>query len=181
MTPSTSAVGSHTPLDWVGLVVRLVFGGVFFWAGASKLGNLEESVYAVRAYRILPFDVAAVFGYALPIIEVAIGVLLIIGLFTRLSALAGSLLMLAFIGGIASVWIRGFSIDCGCFGGGGDVAKEIALASYPWEIARDVGLLALGVFLVWRPRTPFSADAWLFRPIPDALQDNELDEIAGVS
>ncbi len=50
---------------------------------------------------------------------------------------------MAFIIGIASVWARGITIDCGCFGGGGYDAD--AASQYPWEIARDVGLAgALG-------------------------------------
>ena len=49
-------------------------------------------------------------------------------------------LFVAFIIGIASVWARGINIDCGCFGGGG--ADPDAASQYPWEIARDVGLLA---------------------------------------
>ena len=30
------------------------------------------------------------------------------------------------------------------------------------KIARDLGLLALSAWLVWRPRTPYAADGLLF-------------------
>lgn len=148
--------------DWVGLAARVVLGGVLVVAGALKIANLGESVYAVRSYQLLPWDVTAVVGYALPVIEVAAGALLVAGLFTRIAAVVGALLMAAFVIAIASVWARGISIDCGCFGGGGEVARAQALASYPWEIARDIGLFLCGAWLVRRPRTPFAADAWLF-------------------
>ena len=78
--------------------------------------------------------------------------------------MVSALLLVAFIVGIASAWARGLQIDCGCFGGGGFDAD--ATAKYPWEIARDVGLLLLSLWLVWRPRTRFALDSLLFRPRP---------------
>ncbi|TBT93168.1 DoxX family membrane protein [Propioniciclava tarda] len=151
--------------DWVGLAARLVLGVVLLLAGGLKLGNLEESVYAVRSYRLLPYEVTAPLGYGLPILEVAVGLLLIVGLFTRVAALVGALLMIGFIVAIASVWYRGISIDCGCFGGGGEVDAAKALASYPWEILRDVGLLACASWLLIRPRSALALEDRLFPPV----------------
>jgi len=148
----------------VGLAARLILGGVLLVAGALKVGNLGESVNAVRGYQLLPWSLTVPVGYALPIIEIVVGLLLVLGLFTRWAALAGALLMTAFIIGIASAWARGIAIDCGCFGGGGAIALEAALAAYPWEIARDVGLLLCGAWLVWRPRTPLALQDRLLPP-----------------
>ncbi|WP_409483138.1 MauE/DoxX family redox-associated membrane protein [Arsenicicoccus dermatophilus] len=146
---------------WTSLVARLLLGGVLVWSGLSKITALETSAEAVRAYRILPYDVANVVGYVLPVLELALGLLLLLGLFTRLSGLAGALLMLVFVGGIASVWARGISIDCGCFGGGGAIDPDSATAKYPWEIARDLALAACGAWLGLRPDSPVSMDRWL--------------------
>lgn len=139
---------------------------VLLVAGLLKIGKLGESVLAVRAYQLLPYELTSVVGYALPVIEILLGALLIAGLFTRLSGLAGALLMVAFIFGISSAWSRGLSLDCGCFGGGGEVSPEQAFAAYPVDIARDVGLAFAGLWLAVRPRTPFSLDSVLF-PSPD--------------
>jgi hypothetical protein len=57
-----------------------------------------------------------------------------------------ALLMVAFIIGVASAWARGLTIDCGCFGGGGQVAASET--KYPEEILRDIGLVLLGGWLV---------------------------------
>ena len=137
-----------------------MLGVVLVVAGALKVGHLETSARAVRAYQLLPHDVAGYVGYALPVLEVAVGVLLVVGLLTRASAVVGGLLMVAFVIGIASAWARGLSIDCGCFGDGGTI--DPARTQYPWEIARDVGLLACAVWLTVRPRTALSLDRWLF-------------------
>ncbi|WP_106818499.1 MauE/DoxX family redox-associated membrane protein [Janibacter massiliensis] len=147
-------------LDLVGLLARLVLGGVLIVAGALKVGNPLGSARAVQAYRLLPFEVAEVVGYALPYVEIVLGVLLVLGLFTRASALLGALLMIAFIIGIGSAWARGLSIDCGCFGGGGAVAE--GETKYGSEIARDVVFALCGLWLVWRPRALLSLERRVF-------------------
>jgi uncharacterized membrane protein YphA (DoxX/SURF4 family) len=152
----------QTYADWVGLVARLVTGGVWVVAGALKLPDPAASVRAVRAYDLLPESAVTVVGHGLPLLELVIGLLLLAGLLTRPASVVSALLLVAFIVGIASAWARGLEIECGCFGGGG--TKEGASAAYPWEIARDLGLLALSGWLVWRPRTPYALDNVLFRP-----------------
>ena len=109
-------------------------------AGALKLPDPAGSVRAVRAYDLLPESAVTVVGHGLPVLELVIGLLLLAGLLTRPASVVSALLLVAFIVGIASAWARGLEIECGCFGGGG--TKEGASAAYPWEIARDLGLLA---------------------------------------
>jgi uncharacterized membrane protein YphA (DoxX/SURF4 family) len=147
-------------LRWAGLIARVVVGGVWIVAGAIKLPDPEASVTAVRAYQLLPPSLADGVGHLLPMLEVAIGVCLVLGLLTRLSAIVSAVLLVAFIVGIASVWVRGIEISCGCFGDGGP--DPDAFSKYPWEIARDVGLLALSALLVWLRRTPLALDNLLF-------------------
>ena len=161
---------------WTTLAARLILGITLLVAGGLKLPNLEESVFAVRAYQLLPFEVTRPIGYALPIIEVALGLMLVTGTFTRLAAVAGAAMMAIFVAGIASVWARGISIDCGCFGGGGAVDNGFAL--YPWEIARDVGLLLAGAWAAWRPTSLLAVDRWLLGPtaterMPDLIPQTE--------
>lgn len=147
-------------LAWVGLLARLVTGGVWLVAGGLKITEPDASVNAVRAYQLLPSSVAEVVGVALPGIEVAIGLALVLGVLTRGAGVLSALLFVAFIIGIASVWARGIEIDCGCFGGGG--ADPGASSAYPWEIARDVALLAASLLVVWLPRTRLALDSVLF-------------------
>jgi len=146
--------------DAIGVLTRLILGVVLIWAGATKVTSPALSARAVRAYQILPYDLAGYVGYALPVVEVLVGLLLVIGLFTRASAVVGGLLMVAFIIGISSAWARGLSIDCGCFGGGGTIAA--AQTQYPLEILRDIGVAACAAWLVVRPRTAYSLDHRLF-------------------
>jgi uncharacterized membrane protein YphA (DoxX/SURF4 family) len=141
----------------VGLLARMLVGGVWVVAGTLKLPDPNENVRAVRAYDLLPESAVPVVGHALPILEILVGLCLLLGLLTRVAAVVSVLLLVAFVVGIGSAWGRGLSIECGCFGGGAGPAANAA-AKYPWEIARDVGLLALSAWLVRRPRTPWATD-----------------------
>lgn len=145
-----------TPMGWIGFAARILVGGVWLVAGLLKLPDPAASVRAVRAYQLLPEAVVPVVGYALPIIEVLVGVTLITGLLVRIGAVLSAILFVAFIVGISSAWARGLQIDCGCFGGGGYDAN--ATEKYPWELARDFGLLFASVWLVRRPRSPWALD-----------------------
>jgi len=155
-------------LRWWGLVARLVVGGVWIAAALAKLPDPSASVRAVRAYDLLPEGVVPTVGHTLPILELVVGACLVLGLLTRPMSFVSALLFLAFVVGISAAWARGLQIDCGCFGGGGFDAD--ATSKYPWEIARDVGLLALSALLVWRPRTPWSADGLLFPASEESLE-----------
>ena len=111
---------------------------------------------AVRAYELLPISLANVLGIVLPFTEIVLGLLLIIGAFTRYMAILGGAIMFIFIVAIASAWARGLTIDCGCFGGGGQVAANET--KYLQEIVRDAGLLGLALFIVRYSVTRFSLD-----------------------
>ena len=135
-------------------MARLTLGGVLLVAGGLKVFKPTESANAVAAYKLLPTDLAHLIGYALPWLEVAIGLLLIFGFMVRPAAVLSGLIMVVFIGAIASVWARGMLIDCGCFGGGGEIdpslASEVRM-NYFIEIMRDLGLALAALYLYFFP------------------------------
>ena len=153
-------------LPWVGLLSRLILGGVLLAAGLLKYQHLDKSQMAVRAYELLPIPFANFMGIVLPFVEIAAGALLIIGAGVRISALVSAVLMVAFIIGISWAWARGLSIDCGCFGGGGQV--EPGTASYLPELLRDGGLALLAIYLFGYPQSKFGLD----RHTSDGDQNN---------
>ena len=153
-------------LPWVGLFSRLILGGVLLAAGLLKYQHLDKSQMAVRAYELLPIPLANFMGIILPFVEIAAGILLVIGAGVRISALVSAVLMFAFIIGISWAWARGLSIDCGCFGGGGQV--EPGTASYLPELLRDGGLALLAIYLFRYPQSKFGLD----RHTSDGDQNN---------
>ena len=141
---------------WLTLLSRLILGVVLLVAGGLKIGNLPKSAMAVRSYEMLPIPLANFLGYTLPWIEIGLGLLLIVGVTVKISGALGALTMLAFIIAIAQAWARGLSIDCGCFGGGGAIDPEDT--KYLSEIIRDIGLMALGIFLYLYPKGRFAIE-----------------------
>jgi uncharacterized membrane protein YphA (DoxX/SURF4 family) len=141
---------------WIGLISRVVLGGVLFAAGYLKAIAPDKSQMAVRAYDILPISVANFLGLVLPFLEIAIGVLLLLGALTRVMAALGGFTMIIFIIAISQAWARGLNIDCGCFGGGG--AVEPGQTKYLQEILRDTGLALLAAYLIRYPVTKCSID-----------------------
>lgn len=150
--------------DWVGLACRAALAIVMLYSGVEKSLSFAGTVQATKNFQILPDALAVPFGYALPIVEIAVGLLALIGLFTRAAALVDAGLMVAFIGGIISVWVRGIKIDCGCFGGGG-LDESVDGWNYFWHIVGDTALLAASLWLVVRPKTPFAVDNVLYRDL----------------
>lgn len=145
-----------TVAPWISTLGRLVLAGVFIAAGLLKVVDPQSSVQAVRGYDLLPLAWTTVIGHVLPFVEIALGLLLVAGLFTRAVATVAAVLLSVFVAAVVSAAARGLTIDCGCFGGGGTVAR--GETAYGAEIARDVLFLLLALWLVWRPRSRLSLD-----------------------
>ncbi len=151
VAPPRRPAGSGAALPWLGTAVRLVLGGVWVVAGALKLPDPAAAERAVRAYELVPEGVVPLLAFGLPVLEVALGVLLLAGAFVRPAAVASALLLAVFTAAVASAWARGLTIDCGCFGDGGEVDAD--QTAYLTEVLRDVALLAGSLLLGVRPRT----------------------------
>lgn len=140
---------------WSGTVARLLVGGVLVAAGYLKWREPHvDQIRAVQAYRLISdLNVVDLVATTLPILEMLVGALLLIGLFVRPAAAISGLVMMVFIAGIASVWVRGLNIDCGCFGSGGITTAAGRDLRYGSEIARDAGLLLCCAWLTVNPKS----------------------------
>lgn len=156
---STRPSGWAKTRPWLSMIVRLAMAGILIAAAIPKFADLGQSVRAVRAYRLLPEVVVPAVGNALPFFELVLAAVLIFGIFTRFAAFTWLLMMAGFLVGVIWVWAKGYSIDCGCFGGGGDVAADET--NYPLHLMERLGFIAMGVFLAVFPRSALSMDAWI--------------------
>jgi len=152
-----SGFAAATP--WISLVARLALGAMWLYYCLPKLGSPEVNEASVRNFRILSGGLVNTFAYAQPYVELALGLLIIAGLGTRLVAAISGLLLLVYIGGIASLGARGIHITCGCGGAGGTVA--VGQTRYTLDILRDIAYLIPVAWLLWKPKSKFSADAFL--------------------
>ena len=145
---------------WLGTVIRLGLGAVWVWAAWSKLVAPREFLIAVRAYDATPEWLSKAIAYGLPVLELCLGVLLIVGIVVRLAASVSAVLFVVFLIAIVQAWARGLQLSCGCFGGGGPIDGG---ATYIWDVLRDIGLLVLAAFLIVWPFTRWSLDEYIRR------------------
>lgn len=160
LAPQRAPAGWHRLRPWLGTAARLGLAGVWLVAGATKVGDPAATGRAVHAYELTPYAVSSLIGTALPFLELALGVLLLAGLATRLVAVISAGLLSVFVAAIASAWARGLAIDCGCFGSGGELPAGVA-PSYLPEIGKNVLFLGLAAYLLVVPVTRLSIDARL--------------------
>ena len=146
---------------WLSTLARLILGVVWIWAAWSKIRSPRTFTQAVRAYDATPEWLSRGIGYGLPMLELLLGVLLVLGLITRIAAGVSAVLFFVFLVGLVQATIRGIKLECGCFGGGG--VTDGANTQYALDILRDVGLLVLAAYLVVWAWTYASLDGFIAR------------------
>jgi uncharacterized membrane protein YphA (DoxX/SURF4 family) len=146
-------------LDVIGTLARLGLAAVWLVSGVLKAVDPDQTYVAVRAFDVLPEAGVEVVAALLPWVEIALGVLMVVGVGTRVVAVLSAALLLVFVAGVMQAWARGLSIDCGCFGGGG--AVDPGETAYVQELLRDTGFLLLAVWLMVRPRSLVALDSRL--------------------
>jgi len=126
---------------WILLAFRVILGGIFLAASISKIVDMQGFVDTVVGYDLIPQTLAEIYGWIVPWVELFIGWSLILGVFTRISAVVSILLTISFA--IASSYALEKSPDsiCGCFG------SFIAL-SHPVSLAIDGIMFLLGLVIL---------------------------------
>ena len=79
----------------------------------------------------------------MPYVEILLGLYLVAGLFTRISAIVCGGAFVCYAGAIASAVIRHIPANCGCFG-----PNDSAVADWP-HVAFDLMLAAAGAFVAY--------------------------------
>ena len=100
----------------------------------------------------------APFAYALPFLEVVVGLYLLVGLWIRPVAIVACVLMVVFIVAQAQAWYRGLVLDCGCFG---TISQQkVGLTTILRDAALGLPSLAMAIW----PARKLSLDSSLARP-----------------
>jgi putative oxidoreductase len=124
----------------VALVLRVVLGGVFVYAGYLKLRD-PWALFAmsIASYEILPMPAVEFVAKTLPWFEVVLGLVLIAGVFRRIATVSAAALLLVFFGLILRAYFKGMEINCGCFGPGEAIS---------WKSKLRVGSMVFGALYV---------------------------------
>lgn len=123
---------------------RIVVAAVFIGAGVIKLIEpVEEFIAIAREWNIIGEPFLTWYITLLPWVEVIFGIMLLVGLYKKISSSVIGLSLISFIIGIVTNMARGKTLEeCGCFGSAfefGDTFGQLL-----W---RDLILLAMVVLI----------------------------------
>jgi uncharacterized membrane protein YphA (DoxX/SURF4 family) len=148
----SSPLNYRRVIIWIG---RLVIGGIFIYAGYSKLflpnfmwspwfalkfslsSNLTNFAFQVESYKLLSPAGVNFVAHTLPFAEILLGLLVLIGWQLRIWATLVTLILLGFVAVVTRAYLLHMNINCGCF------ATPEPLTG--WTIVRDGALAALAV------------------------------------
>lgn len=123
------------------LLARLLLVVVFATAATAKLRDRGSFADTVSAFGVPP-RLARYVAVAVPAVELATAVALLVQDSARWGALAGALLFVLFIAVVARALGQGLEVDCNCFG-------QLSSQQIGWKtLARNGALLLVAVFAV---------------------------------
>ena len=128
---------------------RWILGVVFVYAGAMKLADPRLFATDLGHFHLLPYPLVAAIAVYLPWLEICCGSAVLWHRRHRGALLLLTALCAAFSLALASAWLRGLNIECGCFG------RALAV-SLPLALLRSLALGALSVGLLRsdQPKSP---------------------------
>ncbi|UYP19136.1 methylamine utilization protein [Rhodococcus sp. Z13] len=99
---------------WV--LIASIVGGTLLLAGAPKVRDRQALLRTVRGYKLLPAPLEQAVSFALPWVEIVLGLALITGIAGRIAAACATALFACFFAGLSINLLRGRrDLDCGCF------------------------------------------------------------------
>lgn len=134
------------------LLARILIGGLFIYASAHKILNPADFAISIRNYMILPLGWTNIVAITLPWIELGAGILLLVGVLTRPSALLITSMLLVFLLAMVNAYWMGLDIECGCFSAPGQSSGKIG----PLYFLRDVSLFLTSAFILFFDKGDFS-------------------------
>ncbi len=150
--------GAQILLDGASVLARLLLAATFMWACIHKIAVPYDFGIQIATYQILPLSLINLLAVTLPWLELFTAVLLIVGFWTRAAALVTCGMNVMFIVAIAMALNAGLQLQCGCFASaqaGDEMTGSL--------IIRDIGLLIVGAFLVFRKADRLTLDRWIMK------------------
>ena len=106
----------ESKVDPIELLIRLIIGGIFIFAGLGKLNDLQSFELAIRNFSIVNDPWVAILTMVLPPFELIIGLFIVLRVLYIGSLILVTVNLLIFILALTSLLIRDINVDCGCLG-----------------------------------------------------------------
>jgi putative oxidoreductase len=130
---------------WLALPARCYLGYVFILASGHKIVHPGLFAVDIATYGILPLSLVNLMAITLPWMELAAGIMLVVGFKVRAAALLVSGMMVMFIAALAVALAQGLDMSCGCFASQG-AQSEDPISSV--TVLRDASWLLLSLYLL---------------------------------
>jgi putative oxidoreductase len=133
---------SAVVLKRASFLIRILLGGLFVFAGATKVYDPGAFAIELQRYQAVPWTIGPLLALYLPWLEVLAGTFLLFRKIEWGALLIITLLLFIFTVALASAMLRGLNIDCGCFG------KTFAATGTLLPLLRNLTLLG-GTAVLW--------------------------------
>lgn len=117
MTAQTAQAAQRRGWIWVSRICGWVLGGIFLYAGISKMLDPGQLAVQIRNYQLAPWWMIHPAAIVLPWVEIVAGLLLILGIWAIEAAIVLGGLLALFMAAIGWAMYQGLDIECGCFAG----------------------------------------------------------------
>ena len=132
------------------LLSRFILGAVFIYASLDKIADPIAFSTNIDNYHITPIAINNLAALIIPWVELILGLCLITGVLLDGASILTMALLVFFIFIISQAYVRGISLNCGCFKtavdpGLGDLKQEML-----WRIFEDIIFLGLAIIVYFR-------------------------------
>lgn len=163
-----TCIGNRMTISLLLTALRVVIGTVLLFSGIAKLASFSVFVNAVFSYQMLPMLLVKPLCYLMVSAEVALGLAISVGYFTRGASLLASSLFLIFAIALISVLLRKLPVmDCGCANYLFSVLDffGLSVSSEPnWKIVfADILLAVLSLGFACSSQRGYGLDSFILR------------------
>ena len=144
---------------WLAVPARWYLGVLFVGACLHKIADPSSFAVDIATYDLLPLVLVNLAAITLPWIELAAGLMLIVGWRVRTAVLLVAGMMVAFLAALVWALAHGLNMSCGCFASQGVAEDPISWLT----LLRDLVWLGLAVFVFVWDCGLVGADGWVRR------------------
>lgn len=138
------------------LIFRLVVGFIFLSFGASKIGIADQFAADIAKYAIMPEFSLNLVAIIVPWLEIVVGILLILGIRLKASAIFSIVLLLTFIAFVGFAMMMGFDINCGC---SSTNPQKVGIP----KLLENSGLLILSAIIFFFPNQKLTLEEFVIK------------------
>jgi len=131
-------------------LARIILGLIFIYASYEKIADPIVFSTNIDNYHITPIQLNNLAALIIPWMELIIGLCLISGVLLDGASVLSICLLAFFIFIISQAYVRGISLDCGCFKTVADPGLDDLRSDMLWRIFEDILFLGLAFIVYFR-------------------------------